>query len=748
LIKNSLSRSSFRDRLCLLFRDGMVAAFVSMILLILSISSGALIFSGPLGDHLLPGVGLVLVSVLITSLALSIKSSFPQAIASPQDTFVIILAISGASIAHQLHDKGADDQIFPTVVTAILISSTTIGFLLFLMGQFELGKYARFIPHQVLGGFFAGTGMLIMEHSLVVSTGEEFHFHHYQDFLSVHMMELWIPAIILGVVLFFAWRFFWQPLILPPIVIVSAIIFYFVLYFNGVSLDGALNRGLCLGPFTEGAMWNLPSLSFIQQTNWGVLNSEFGNFLSIIVLTPIALFLNATVIEAETKGDMKLNNEVKYVGIANLVAPVLGGGVFADHGMLESVLNHKLGARSRIAGVIVLTLFVFVLIYSHSLIALIPRFLIGGVVLYVGLDLAATWLFDSRHSYSVLEYCVILIIAAVILVEGFIQGLTLGLIVSFFVFIFNYSKMQVVKNYFLGSYMHSNVERGKLGREAILKYGDGIHIVHLQGYLFFGNSQNFYEKVVGCIRDQENCEVKYVAIDFKSVEGLDSSSMYSFIKLYHFSQKNNITLLLCDLSESLKNILSKQLPLDGDDGTLRLFSTLDYALEWCENRLLEKEEVKKTGELSRVEELEQLIETIVSSGNFPRYFEKMSVEKDFVLFEQGSEALDLYFLETGFVDVMLNVKDGKPIRLRSIGPGTVVGELGLYLDTPRSASIVATQPCTLFRLTKEGIERMKEEDPQVVIWFQEMIITQLASRLLYSNQQINGLLQSSYCDNK
>jgi CRP-like cAMP-binding protein len=46
-----------------------------------------------------------------------------------------------------------------------------------------------------------------------------------------------------------------------------------------------------------------------------------------------------------------------------------------------------------------------------------------------------------------------------------------------------------------------------------------------------------------------------------------------------------------------------------------------------------------------------------------------------------------------------------------VGPGAVVGEMGLDLDRARSASVVADCPTRVYCLSRAALERMHREAP-------------------------------------
>ncbi len=80
------------------------------------------------------------------------------------------------------------------------------------------------------------------------------------------------------------------------------------------------------------------------------------------------------------------------------------------------------------------------------------------------------------------------------------------------------------------------------------------------------------------------------------------------------------------------------------------------------------------------------------------------------------------------------------VRLRAIRGGATIGEIGLYLGTPRNASVVATRPSTVYKLSAEALQAMRAEDPEAAALLHEWIARQLAERLTENNQTIQALI--------
>jgi len=68
------------------------------------------------------------------------------------------------------------------------------------------------------------------------------------------------------------------------------------------------------------------------------------------------------------------------------------------------------------------------------------------------------------------------------------------------------------------------------------------------------------------------------------------------------------------------------------------------------------------------------------------------------------------------------------MRLRSVSPGVIVGEIAMYLRGPRTADVVAETPCVVLRLSRTALERMEAEDPRLAAALHRRLAVALAAR--------------------
>jgi CRP-like cAMP-binding protein len=72
--------------------------------------------------------------------------------------------------------------------------------------------------------------------------------------------------------------------------------------------------------------------------------------------------------------------------------------------------------------------------------------------------------------------------------------------------------------------------------------------------------------------------------------------------------------------------------------------------------------------------------------------------------KEGDYSVELIAIEEGTADV---IQAGE--KIASLGPGDLIGEMGLLEREPRNADVIATSPMRVMKLTHWEIRRMSEE---------------------------------------
>jgi SulP family sulfate permease len=318
-------------------------------------------------------------------------------------------------------------------------------------------------------------------------------------------------------------------------------------------------------------------------------------------------------------------------------------------------------------------------------------------------------------------------------------GVGLGLLAAIILFTVTYSRINVVHHALSGAERTSNVERPLYHRRTLNQMGKQTSILELRGFIFFGTANSLLERIKARLADPKQPPVHQLLLDFRLVTGLDSSAVFSFRRLHQLAEAHGITLILTHLSPSVRRQLEQGGLLENSAG-IKFFPDLDHGLEWCEDEMLRIEQVTKVS--VPIVLPAQLKASGFEDDLIPRlmpYLELRIVSDGEYLTRQGDDAHDLYFIEIGQATIYLESDDGQQMRLGTLGMGTLVGELGFYLGSKRTASVVTSGTCRIYRLSTEALDQINEQDPDLAAAFHKYMAHLLAERLVNTDRLVEAM---------
>jgi len=91
----------------------------------------------------------------------------------------------------------------------------------------------------------------------------------------------------------------------------------------------------------------------------------------------------------------------------------------------------------------------------------------------------------------------------------------------------------------------------------------------------------------------------------------------------------------------------------------------------------------------------------------------------------GEETDALYILISGRAKVTNSDEEGREIILAVLGPGESFGEMGLIDGSPRSANVVAQEPCELVVVSKPDFQRCMQDNFHVALKLMQVLVRRL-----------------------
>jgi SulP family sulfate permease len=268
-----------------------------------------------------------------------------------------------------------------------------------------------------------------------------------------------------------------------------------------------------------------------------------------------------------------------------------------------------------------------------------------------------------------------------------------------------------------------------------------IQVIVLQGYLFFGSVHHLLESTEPRLAGTGDRRggPRFLILDCARVDGADSSCLFALMRLRQQAEAGDCTVLWAAVPPGLLQALQAA-GLAGVGQASLTFADLDHALEHAENRVLGI--ARTAAPQSGLDELEAAYPTLGVRRQLMAYCDRVIWRPGGHVLRQGAPSDAMFFLESGLLTAWRELPDGGRIRLRTIVPGTVIGEVGFYSASPHAASIVADQESSAYRITREALRRIQKDDPPLASTFHRFMVVVIAER---AEDSINRLAACIQC---
>jgi SulP family sulfate permease len=466
----------------------------------------------------------------------------------------------------------------------------------------------------------------------------------------------------------------------------SHLAFFIVLWVTNSSIAYETARGWFLGPFPQGTLWHPIAFSDIRLIHWPAIFGSAASIGTILLVSAVSLLLNASGLELTVGQDIDLDRELRSAGLANIFSG-LSGGTPGYQALSLSALGYRLKAGGRLFGIFSACLCGLALFFGAPLLSLLPKPVIGGLLLFLGLSFLVEWVYDAWFKMSKRDCIIILLILVAMNGIGVLQGVGLGLLVAIGLFVYDYSHTSIVRHALSGASFRSNVDRPPFYNQYLRDHADLIYILELQGFIFFGTVNKLLGQVRKRVSEMGQPVPRFIVLDFGHVSGLDSSAVESFVKMKQLAQANNFVLVLTHLSPAMQGKLEMEMLTRPDEALWCTFSDMNHGVAWCEEQIIKTGVAPGKEFPTLFQQLGKFLPGLAERRNYKAYCERMEVKAGHILIRQGQPPRGLFFIETGGAEVELELNTGQQVRLRKM-TGTIVGEMSQYTGHPATASVI------------------------------------------------------------
>ncbi|MFO1067584.1 MAG: SulP family inorganic anion transporter [Geminicoccaceae bacterium] len=707
---------------------GLVCALLT---LPIAFSYAALMFGGDRAVALPAGVAMALLTGAVVAIVAALLGSISFGIAGPISESSVPLAAMLVTVTHAVPADLAPEARLATLLFALTAAALLNGVGLFLLGWLRAAVAVRYVPYPVVAGFVAGTGWLLTVAAVRIATDIP---PHLADMTRLAdggaLLRLLAAAGFAGIltVAVVRTRHF---LALPLTLLAGIGVALGWIAWRGIGLEAARSAGWFFPPMPVAGLWVPWTPAVLHAVHWPALAAALPDMLAVLVVTALAVLMSASTLEVVARRDCDMNRQLKVEGVAALSAALLGGfagGLSAS----RSMINRMAGATGRLSGVACGLGIAAILAFDGAgLIAYVPKFVLSGLLLYLGGQFLWRWTVAVRRELMLVDWLTVVGIMLVIANVGYVAGVAAGVLAACLTFAFRYSRMPIVKHSLQLAERRSSVDRPPPVSAALLRLGSSVPILQLQGFVFFGSAYRLLEQVRAMLPG-----ARAIVLDFRLVSGLDSSAAVSFHKMAQAAALRRLPLCLAGLNETAETEL-RRAGLFAAWLTTERFGTLDQALERCEDLLLDGEGLL---DHAQGEPFEAWIARELGSGEAAHRLCELTVRTVHApgdaLCLQGEATTTLLFVDSGRVNIVLNHGSPRPLRLRVIEGRTVLGEMAFFTGAARSASMIAETPTVVHSLSRDAYDRLVRAHPEAAQAMTAFAIRLMAERLNVANRLV------------
>jgi SulP family sulfate permease len=324
---------------------------------------------------------------------------------------------------------------------------------------------------------------------------------------------------------------------------------------------------------------------------WKVVLDQAPFVAAMVALLVMTDMSRITSLEVVLGRELDVDREFRFLGLGNLLTG-LAGGLPGAVSLGRSMGSRAAGAAGPLAGIVAALVCLAAVLHMGPWLHLVARFLPAGFLFYLGLNLVKDWLVDTRSVFTRKDdYALLLLVFLVTVVLGLLLGMAVGLVLAMLVTVSRFSGSSAVGRALSGANHRSNVDRAPEQLNILRAKGSRILIMRLRGFLFLGSIHGVLRRIHERLEQQDGEPLRHVVLDFGGVHGMGSSVNVGLIMLMRLARDKEFQLVLTSLSLEVSEHLERVgfVRPNEDSGPAQVFMNTDFALEWCENRILEEE---------------------------------------------------------------------------------------------------------------------------------------------------------------
>lgn len=573
------------------------------------------------------------------------------------------------------------------------------------------GRLIKFIPYPVVSGYLSGVGVLIVLGQLPKLLGLPSGTPLLEGLISPGLWK-WQGLLVGAVTMVVAGNAGRVTQRVPAAILglASGIATYFVVAGFDRSLLTVEGNGLVIGPIQATGSFG----HALAERATAFLHMDMASVrfiivpaLTLSVLLSIDTLKTCVVLDVLTRGRHNANRELIGQGMGNLAACLVGGMPGAGT-MGPTLVNVTSGGKTPWSGVISGGLVVVTLLFLSGVMAWLPIGALAGILLVIAWRMLDKSMFRLlRYRSGRLDFAVIAAVILVAVFVGLIAASGVGVILAILIFIRDQIRGTVIRRKCYLNQFHSKTRRLSRERKLLEEHGALGVFCELQGNLFFGTTDQLLTQL-----DTDLRSARFILLDMRRVQSLDYTAAHLLEQMHARLEERGGRLLFSGMPSAVldRRDFEHDLVKVGairQDGGVMISETLDGALEWIEERILETvgAESRDSEKKLDAQELELFRDfDAVFLNRLAECLEKRFVQAGHRVFSRGDSGDELFFIRRGSVRVLLPLEGGRRHHLATFGRGDFFGELAFLDRGLRSADAEAKVETDLYALSRAAFD--------------------------------------------
>ena len=233
----------------------------------------------------------------------------------------------------------------------------------------------------------------------------------------------------------------------------------------------------------------------------------------------------------------------------------------------------------------------------------------------------------------------------------------------------------------------------------------------------------------------------FIILDLRRVQSVDITAAHMLNRVRDMLRERGVPLLLSNVREQLpngRNLLAffKQTGLIDASESVRVFKTIEAAIEWVEDRLVGDVETQALNETPlRLQEMDLFQgRKDVTLADLESRMQLRSVKAGDTIYALGNQDRELYLIRRGAVRIMAPISGSRQLHhIATFGRGDFFGGLAFLDDRARSDSAIASTDIDLFVLSVDQFNLIADEHKKLALLLMTAISRTLAQRLRHAD---------------